>query len=305
MTMTLRDRTALLRQWIKPSSDSEQQRQDRAVRMIENAIKAHAEFSGTPIRVYAKGSYANKTNVRLDSDVDIVVENHDCQHFDYHGDYERPARTGNPYEGKWTPEKWRKEVTRALQGYFGDSDVDASGEVALAISEVTGSRPSADVVPSFDYRRYDDPNRRLAHSGSKVFKKSGGEVVNWPKQQLENGREKNGGWFGTGGRYKNYVRALKNAENALTRIGAIEPLPSYLMECLVWNVPNTVLTKSDLDRGFRATLQWLNENLDSSRFDQESWEEPNQLKYLFGSHQKWTVTNARTLISATWTLLEY
>jgi tRNA nucleotidyltransferase (CCA-adding enzyme) len=87
MSMTASERRALLSQWVKPSSESEQVQQDRAERMIRDAINAHPTFKGTAIRVYAKGSYANNTNVRLDSDVDIVVENHDCFYYDYFGDF--------------------------------------------------------------------------------------------------------------------------------------------------------------------------------------------------------------------------
>ena len=44
---------------------------ERAERMVIAAIDAHPAFDGyrSSIKVYAKGSYANKTNVRADSDV--------------------------------------------------------------------------------------------------------------------------------------------------------------------------------------------------------------------------------------------
>ena len=57
MTMNASDRYLLLSQWIKPSSDSEQERQERAKRMIEEAINAHAPFAEVDITIYAKGSY--------------------------------------------------------------------------------------------------------------------------------------------------------------------------------------------------------------------------------------------------------
>jgi len=44
--------------------------------MIREAIDEHEAFDGyrSSFSVYAKGSYANNTNVKSDSDVDIVVE---------------------------------------------------------------------------------------------------------------------------------------------------------------------------------------------------------------------------------------
>ena len=132
MSMTASDRKALLSQWIKPSSESEQERQERAERMIRNAINAHPAFNETPITVYAKGSYPNNTNVRVDSDVDVVVENHDLYYFDYFpGVTPSPRVRNTPYAGTWTPENWRSEVTKALTNCFGRSDVDTSGSVAL------------------------------------------------------------------------------------------------------------------------------------------------------------------------------
>lgn len=78
------------------------------------------------------------------------------------------------------------------------------------------------------------------HQGSCVFPSDGGaKIVNWPIQQLDN----NGRAFNTrsGGRYKYFVRALKNAENTLVAEGSIDSLPSYFMECLVYNVPASTL----------------------------------------------------------------
>lgn len=300
-TLTPTDRTALLSAWIKPSSDNEKDQQDRAERMIADAIKAHPAFAGTSIRVYAKGSYANNTNVRRDSDVDIVVENTGCFYYDFFDCDAPPSGTIPPYTGDWTPERWRREVTTAIVNCFGRTDVDTSGSVALVVSEKSGSRPSADVVPSFTYRRYDRTDRSVCHEGSRVFKKSGGYIDNWPQQQLDNGRGKN---TATSRRYKNYARALKNAENVLVKAGDMKAKPSYLMECLAWNVPNTTLTSGDLDAGFRATLVWLWQHL-NDQYVYEEWIEPNGLKYLFWSDQKWTLKDAREVVLKTWQLLDY
>jgi tRNA nucleotidyltransferase (CCA-adding enzyme) len=60
--------------WTGPSSSTEQEKQDRTERMIRQAINSHAPFNNCSLNIYAKGSYANNTNVRSDSDVDIAVE---------------------------------------------------------------------------------------------------------------------------------------------------------------------------------------------------------------------------------------
>lgn len=303
MALSAGDRKALLKRWIRPSGDDEQEQQARAERMVREAIKAHGALSGSEVSIYTKGSYPNNTNVRRDSDVDVVVELQDCMYYDYLGGVSAPTLAKpTPYSGSWTPAKWRAEVRAALVNQFGSDGVDASGKIAINIGAVAGSRPSADVVPSFAYRRYDDSDRTVVNVGSCVFPSDGGtKIVNWPQQQLENGRAKN---KATGGRYKDYVRTLKNAENTLAANGKIKDLPSYFMECLGYNVPNNVLQDGDLEAGSRATLVNLWARLKDSSAA-EKMVEPNNLKWLFKGQKKWSTDDAKSLVLATWNYLGY
>ena len=298
--MTPTERQQLLSQWIKPSSDTEQDQQDRAKRMVEDAIAANPSFSGAQKRVYVKGSYANNTNVRQDSDVDVVVELTECHYYDYSPGIE-PGESDHPqYGGLWTPILWRGAVQNSLVSAFGSESV-SPGRIAINIAAVPGSRPSADVVPSFSYVRYDAPNRGSPQPGSCVFPSDGSvKIVNFPQQQLDNGRAKN---TSTGGRYKNSVRALKNAENVLSAASTISNLPSYFMEGLTFNVANAVLQTGSLDDGFRATLVELWQRLEGDAMD--TMLEPSQLKWLFRDQNKWSVEDAKALVMATWNYLGY
>lgn len=300
MGMSATARTQLLSSWVRPSSDNEKAQQDRAERMVREAIGACSAFDGSSVFIYTKGSYPNNTNVRQDSDVDVVVELLDCQYYDYFPG-EAPAKPAfGTYDGEWDPVAWREAVQEALVQHFG-SDAVTAGNIALNVSAVPGSRPSADVVPSFDYLRYDDPQHREVHRGSCVFPADGGrKIVNWPDQQLENGRALN---TLTGQRYKKFVRAVKNAENTLVEDGVIKDLPSYFMECLVYNLPASTLSSgATLDEGFRATLVALWGALDGGDAH-ESWVEPNELKWLFKNESKWSVDDAKGLVLATWSYL--
>ncbi|MGX1878578.1 nucleotidyltransferase domain-containing protein [Nocardia fluminea] len=298
--MSASARSDLLSRWIKPSSENEQAQQQRAEDMVRKAITTCDTFDGSKVLIYTKGSYPNNTNVRRDSDVDVAVELHDCMYYDY-----KQGVVGAelpPYRGSWTPKTWRQAVVSALTDAFGTDSVDTSGRVAINISAVEGSRPSADVVPGFNYRRYDDAGRTISHEGSCVFPTDGGsKIVNWPQQQLDNGRSLN---TETNRRYKYYVRALKNAENTLAARGVLDELPSYFMECLVFNVPATTLTEGDLDDGFCATLVSLWGQLKSEEAGRKMVE-PSRMKWLFGSDKKWTVEDGKTLVLATWSELGY
>lgn len=299
MAMSESERNDLLSRWIKPSSEDEQTQQDRAQRMVTDAVKGHEPLKTASLYVYAKGSYPNNTNVRRDSDVDIVVECHACQYYDYMPGH-APTAHGTPYTGEWTPAKLRTEVAAALTKAFGAAGVDTAGKIALLVAAVAGSRPSIDVVPSFDYFLYNDTQRASSRRGSCVWTTTGTKIVNWPDQQLINGRAKN---QRTGSRYKYFVRALKNAENVLVKAGTIKPKPSYLMECLVWNVADATLKTGGLSQGFRATLVELWQGLDKDGFDQ--WTGPNNVKYLFRSDQKWSVEDAKDVVLGTWRYLGY
>jgi len=299
--MNKADRNALLSQWIQPSSMSEQDRQDRAERMIRDAIGQHPSISQTDYSIYIKGSYANNTNVRLDSDVDIVVECNECIFYDYGSGVTPPAVPPGAYAGPWNPTRWRAEVSAALVEYFGSVAVNTSGSVASVVLEVPNSRPSADVVPSFAFKRYWSTDRTRYSAGSTVFTTSGSQIVNWPQQQLENGRKKNDA---TGRRYKRFVRALKNAENTLASGAVITKKPSFMMECLMWNVPDATLCAGDLDDGFKGALLWLWQHL-TKLYVREEWLEPNELKFAFGAGQKWTTDDAKELVERTWAYLGY
>jgi hypothetical protein len=272
--------------------------------MVREAIDDSEELNSESRELYAKGSYANNTNVRIDSDVDIAIDCHRLFYWDYasYVTAPNPALPHNTYGGKWAPATWRSAVIAALEAKFGKSDVDTSGKVAINIKAVPGSRPSIDVVPGFHYRSYTKADKSRWRDGSCVFPTpSGSKVINWPDQQLSNGRAKNDR---TDKRYKDFVRILKNAENHLAKNNIIPDLASYLMECLVWNVDDNTLKLGTRNDAFRATLQELWYGLSDKEIWNE-WTEPNDIKYMFRGDKKWTHAEAKSLIQETWNLLDY
>jgi hypothetical protein len=302
MAMSQSERNAILSKWMKPSSESEQTRQERAETMVRAAIAANEKLKRSNLLIYTKGSYPNNTNVRLDSDVDVVVELQECFYYGYRSGVTPSTTAPAPYVGNWTPRDWRAEVKTALATAFGSGSIDTSSKIAIEVNEVPGSRPSADVVPSFAYHLYNETDRRTNEVGSCVFPSDGAEkIVNWPNQQLTNGRKLNND---SGGRYKDYVRILKNTENYLAAQGTIKLLPSYLMECLIYNVPTAVLSTGNLDAGFRATLVELWKQL-GAEDTETKMVEPNWLKYLFTTKKKWTLQDAKDLVQVTWSYFEY
>src|SRR5437867_2123413 len=234
--------------WTAPSSDTEQEKQDRTERMIREAIAEHPPFATCQLNVFAKGSYANNTNVRADSDVDIAVE---CTGVEYWEEAKPGAHPpGAPYEGSWTPAKLRSELAAALAAKF-PRQVDASGSTAFQIHSGS-ARVDADVVPCFSYAYYLSAGD--VRRGTKIFTTSGKDIVNYPLQQLENGKAKN---KRTGYAFKKAVRVLKRVENAMVADGVRRELPSYFIECLVYNCPDALSSSATWTAMVRSILVHL------------------------------------------------
>lgn len=288
-----------LASWTGPSSSSEQEKQERTERMIREAIDAHEGFEGyrSDFSVYAKGSYANNTNVKADSDVDIVVE---CSNAIYwrNQNNDNPGYSGGtPYSGIWTPEYLRSELATALKNKFPGSVTE--GSTAFEI-DASSSRVNADVVPAFTFRLYYSDSTFA--QGTKVFKKDGSSIENYPKQQLDKGRAKNNR---TNYRYKKTVRILKRLENELVEQGLSEPIPSYVLECLIYNCPEEFFSRASWRSVMQGCLAKIFNHTMQDESDDDRWLEANGIKFLFHPSQKWTRAQIHKFASAAWDYMEF
>lgn len=293
--MTLEEK---LSNWTGPSSVTEQDKQDRTERMIREAIKEHAAFDGCDLSIYAKGSYANNTNVKADSDVDIAVQCGEAVYWDEATKGAHPP--SGSYTGIWTPAKLRSELEAALKAKF-PGQVDSSGSTAFRIHS-SSARVDADVVPCFDYRYYfSSSNYR---EGAKVFKKNGKSLVNYPKQQLVNGRAKN---TRTKQYYKKAARIMKRVENAMVAEDIHREVPSFFVECLVYNCPDSVFLEPTWTKTVEGIILHIWQELegDEPAIDSERWLEVSECKYLFHSAQDWNRQDGRDFVKAAWNYLGY
>ncbi len=85
-------------------------------------------------------------------------------------------------------------------------------------------------------------------------------------------------------------------------------MPSYFIECLVYNCPNTILNRStwvDTITGVLGHI-WNELQGDSEPDDEDArWLEVNECKYLFHSAQKWSRKDGRDFAYAAWNYLEF
>jgi len=285
--------------WTAPSSSTEQDKQDRTERMIREAVDEHPAFDDCELRIFVKGSYANNTNVRADSDVDLAVE---CTEVEYWEESEPGARrdNGTPYTGVWTPSKLRTELTAALKAKF-SGQVDDSGRVAIEVHAST-ARVDADVVPCFSHRGYFPSGE--SRTGTKIFTTTGLGFENYPDQHLENGREKN---KSTGHAFKKTVRILKRVANEMFIEGDHREVPSYFVECLVYECPDVVFARSTWVGTVNDALVHIWDELEGGEptDDSDRWLEVNECFYLFHSGQKWSRTDGRDFSQAAWNFLGF
>jgi hypothetical protein len=289
-----------LRKSAEPPSDNEDQKRERTENQIRDALKSYGPLNERNYVVYAKGSYANNTNVRLDYDVDIAVEYRGFFFSDLLFDLEgQPDSVVGivPSSDPYTTDEFKRDIRGALEAAFGKTAVDA-GKIACRVRERKTTLP-ADVVPCWEYRRYERivNGVPIYEQGARIYPTVGMYVNNYPAQQLQNGRDKN---TRTGGRYKRMVRALKRLNGRLVGSNQIpEELPSYLIECLVYNVPDDQFGHTTYRDDMRAVLATIfNETLTGGTWN--DWEEVNELKYLFRGSAAWTREQVHTLADAAW-----
>jgi hypothetical protein len=266
--------------------------------MVKDAISEYRPFEGRTIEVFAQGSYRNNTNVRQESDVDICVRCMDVCYVDYSFVEGLTDKDVGLSDATYTYSQFKDDVGRALAAKFSPQGI-TRGKKAFDVHS-NSYRVDADVVPTFEHRRYE----RLAwgghryESGTQFLPDNGGRIVNWPQQNYDNGVRKN---KETGNRFKFTVRALKRLRNEMADLGisAAKPIPSFLIECLVWNAPNEAFSHEEYTENVATVIGATIYN--TAVLDRcNEWGEVNELKYLFRSGQPWTREQANAFVTAAW-----
>ena len=289
--------------WSKGPGQTEADQCSNAETAVRKAIKASEQLAALDISVFAQGSYRARTNVRQNSDVDICVR-YNSTFFDHYPDGMSRETVGN-VPGTMAFSDFKRMVQGALDGYFGESGV-TRGNKAFDVHANT-YRIDADVVPTFEYRRYrGERNADGSHhyvSGVAFDPDSGNRIINWPEQTYSNGVERN---TATGRKYKRSIRVLKRLRDRMRDdgIAIAKKTPSFLIECLVWNADVSAFSRDTYTAIVRHLLAdvWNRTRKDD---DCSEWGEINELKYLFRFAQPWTRQEANVFLQAAWDYIGY
>lgn len=229
----------VFRRWAKPPSETEEDKAERAARMVRKGLRENAGLKARQFDVVAVGSYRNNTNVRSESDVDLAVVLRSAFYVDLPSDGSITRESLGLGDATYGLREFRKDTLLALREVFGSREV-APGKITLMVDEGS-ARLSADVTPYLIHRRY----RRATDGSASHF--DGIEtrpsdhpfrrIIQWPEQHYESGVSKN---KGTNRRYKRIVRILKCLRNELAKRKILGgDAPSCFLEHAVFNTPNT------------------------------------------------------------------
>ena len=292
----------LFGEWAKGPPQAEQQTSENAIRAIKKAVSKSPKLAKRRIKTFAQGSYRNRVNVRQDSDVDVGVL---C--FDVFLRQYPEGMSGEMFgnvDGDYPYQQFKNELEEALVAYFGRTAV-RRGNKAFDLGD-NAYAIEADVAPFFEYRQYWRDKSYWA--GVALIPDRGGRIENFPERLVddwpdiplhyENGVRKNDR---TKRRYKGVVRIVKKLRNLMDDRGVAEaaPIPGFLIECLVWNAPDSCFAGNTWDARVQAVLAYLTTNTASPATCNE-WCEVNDIKYLFRSSQKWTRAQAHAFARRAW-----
>ena len=290
-----------LREMASPISQSEDEKCKNAIRMVRDAMKKlnytddgkeirsymaesysyaldlRQQYTNEKITLLVQGSYANKTNIPTESDVDVAVILESTFVTKY-----RPGVTDSNYgfsEGTFDVITLKDEVEKALNQHFGYQGVERHDKCIKIIGNTY--RVDADVVPAYRFRDYSNDHFNDSSNyvgGIEIRPDSGGCIINYPEQHIKSGIAKN---KATNYNFKKCVRIIKNMREDMEKSGytVSSKIASFGLESLLWNVDVSTYTKysNSLRFIFDEVVCFLKN--DFYKFD--SYKEVNGIKTLF------------------------
>ncbi|MGG9970763.1 nucleotidyltransferase domain-containing protein [Ferruginibacter sp. SUN002] len=284
--------------WRMPPSDTEDTKLSNAERMIREAIANDDKLNKLSYEIYGQGSYANDTNVRLNSDIDINIRLLSTIYVDV-----PVGKSSSDYgysDSNYKFAEYKTDVFNALVKYFGSSEVKRKDKCI----EIKGNsyRVQADVVPTFKYIRHFENG--IKREGAKFISDTIDAHQNFALQHIESGKKKN---LDTSKRFKRLVRIFKRVRYKMIEDGIIENsnITSFLLESLLWNVPSNIYNENLTwtERLRQSIIYIYNQTKDIETC--KGWTEISECLYLFHSQRKWSVYDVNQFMIKTWNYLEF
>lgn len=287
-----------LNNWRKPPSVTEKTKLENAERMVREAIEADSKLSKMQIDIFGQGSYANDTNVRLNSDIDINVLLSDYVFVET-----PPEKSSDDYnysDSDYPYSVYKNDVHNALIKKFGGENIRRDDKCITVLAN--SYRVETDVVPTLLLKRHDADGSIV--NGVKFVSDSSKPISNYPIQHIENGISKN---EKTQRRFKRLTRIFRKIRYKMKEdnIAVNDNITSFLLECLVWNIPDHIFNDNHswTDR-LRASIVYLYEQTKNEENSKE-WGEVSELLYLFRPNRKWSVEDVNSYLVQMWQYLDF
>jgi len=303
-----RDWHELFKSWSKPPTETEEAKGRTAADMIKDALRSDPALQQRNFDVCPTGSYRNNTNVRLGSDIDVAVILRDAVYFEFPSDGSLTREKLRVSDVTYGLSNFREDVGAALLRKFGSGGV-TPGDKTFNVHE-SSRRLDADVTPFLLHRRY--TGRKNADGSWHYFKgaetrprkDASQRIINWHQQHYDEGVKRN---EVTNRRFKRVTRILKRLRNDMMENGrmdiaaAAKPIPSFLIECLVFNAPDTCfnLEEGTYHSDVRQTIKRLwNATKDDASC--KEYREVSRLKWLFHPSQPWSRAEVHEFLLQSW-----
>ena len=230
--------------------------------------------SSEKIHILIQGAYANNTNIKEDSDVDVAIIMEHPFFCKYRTDVK--ASMYGFVDSNRNLKDFKDEIEKALKDKFkfgvkrGNKSIKLNGNTY---------RVDADVVPCGRFRDYRSDfyfNKNNYIRGIQLEPDDGGIIINYPEQHILNGISKN---KRTNFAFKKVVRIMKHIRgNMESYYDSAKKVGSFQLESLIWNIPSDVFEKYGILRyAFGEIVSYLYKNQDKF----PTFKEVNNIKPLF------------------------
>lgn len=294
-----------LNQMCRPASDSEEAKLQNAESIVKKALSSSSIILSSKYEIFGQGSYANNTNIRLNSDIDINVCYIDAFYYDIPTNKTK-SDYGLDNPVSYSFQAYKNDVEMMLVGFYGRSEVVRKNK-CITIKGNT-NRIEVDVVPTWKYRRYDNVSNTNFIEGVALWADDSkyAKVTNYPKQHKVNGVAKNDE---SHRRFKRLTRIFKNIRVRMKddKYYSNENITSFLLECLAFNVPTSIYNKNISTCSWNDILKdsiyylWDNTKEEATKYNE--WGEVSELLYLMKGH-KWNRKDVHDYMYWMWNYLQ-
>ncbi len=228
------------------------------IRPIINNYKEHLSEEKRKywdsIKIYLQGSFANDTDIKEDSDIDIVLELQGIFRYDDSSlDIDSKKRRNEYYSRpSYDFSEFKNDVYKAIQTYYNnDNAYFRTGKKSIKIKH---NKAEADIIPCFQCKKFLDFTG--SEDTSKIIKgisfdtEDGETITSYPQLHLQSCKKKEEETYKA---YKSTVRIFKNIKSILIDKKVINDklACSYYIENLIYNLPNNLL----LNYNFTSTVE--------------------------------------------------